>query len=79
MSDVIDDLSKNETVQAVKEKAGEAVETVKDKVGDMFDDLSKNESVQAAKEKVSETIEQAAQEVKKSNLFGKLKGWLGLK
>ena len=52
---------------------------MKDKVGDMLDELSKNETVQAAKDKVSETIEQAAQEVKKSNFFGKLKGWLGLK
>ena len=38
--------------------------------------------LQAAKytvKKGRETIEQAAQEVKNSNFFGKLKGWLGLK
>ena len=61
--DVINDISENETVKAVREKvegwvSEENLKNVKEKVEGVINDISENETVKAVREKIDETVEQ---------------------
>lgn len=61
--DVIDDISENETVKAIREKVEDLVseenlKNVKEKVDGVIEDISENETVKAVREKVEDTVEQ---------------------
>ena len=61
--DVINDISENETVKAVREKvedlvSDENLKNVKEKVDGVLNDIAENETVKAVREKIEDTVEQ---------------------
>lgn len=61
--DVINDISENETVKAIREKvedfvSEENLKNMKEKVEGVINDISENETVKAVREKIEDTVEQ---------------------